>query len=631
MDSDDDIDWPHLRTERTGIVLGTPEGGSRLVGGSGDGDGAPSPVLNRSREKQRSSGAAGSTAPSSPLLVDGPAATLSSPPPVDRDAGVDHSYTEEAWDAVADMHGSSSSSSSISIRSDSSVETSLSSRTLSASSTSTDGEDPDDPVLPSSEQEQVPRQGEALPLESVEQLFAFLLLRGQTTVTQAAYRMMQRFYNGKMASGLGCVRRLARLPSLEAMRTTIAPRIQRAWALPMHEVKLSVVGQSHPLPVGVIFPSDHVRRDFAHRDTLDLFFLAGRRTPDERKWHPEFCDSRMKGNRAEVLRSGAVLQAFVVDGLALRAGDVVDVALSDGVILKQLTVGAGSFAGHEAGVRLDESVHAGDFTFSCSRDGCAVGVLNARHWLPSKHGKTTWHPPGLPVLRVTSLTLVESTLQPLPNTSGEESPPGRSHIGVDGLLTFVLSLGFFMDDFVCRAGRMTSSGGVYMIYLSWMYRHRVSRNAVRPVSLVPADVNSDLVLREIMHDLVEGATVGWVVTDADGRKMRVLADVALFIGDYKQVSKTSHLMGHTANAPCPLCSFTKEQGEGASFAGRENSREVSLVRTTARTMSVVAAARAVIQGENTGAGASGMSDGGAGEMMDEGPVSSDGSDDHLRR
>lgn len=82
--------------------------------------------------------------------------------------------------------------------------------------------------------------------------------------------------------------------------------------------------------------------------------------------------------------------------------------------------------------------------------------------------------------------------------------------------------------------------------------------------------------------------------------MRVFADVALFIGDYKQVSKTTHLMGHRANAPCPLCSFTKPRNESSFYAGKQSSREAALMRTTARTLAVVGAVQDVLNGANDG-------------------------------
>lgn len=69
--------------------------------------------------------------------------------------------------------------------------------------------------------------------------------------------------------------------------------------------------------------------------------------------------------------------------------------------------------------------------------------------------------------------------------------PGRLYRGADGQPSFKLSLALFMDDFVVRAGRSSSAGGVYMLYLSWYFRHRASRYAVRPISLAPPGVDSD--------------------------------------------------------------------------------------------------------------------------------------------
>lgn len=57
--------------------------------------------------------------------------------------------------------------------------------------------------------------------------------------------------------------------------------------------------------------------------------------------------------------------------------------------------------------------------------------------------------------------------------------------------------------------------------------------------------------------------------DSAGRVVRVMADVALYMGDYKQVSKFSHLLGHMADAPCPLCTFMRSRGEGARYTGPE--------------------------------------------------------------
>lgn len=356
-------------------------------------------------------------------------------------------------------------------------------------------------------------------------------------------------------------------------------------------------------------PSDHVKRDFAFRETFDLFFLAGQRTKEERKWHPEFCDSRMQQARHAVLKGGAVLHSFFTGGVHIRSGDVVSLELSDASVVQQVIVGAGAFAGRDAGVHQDEAVHAGDFVIPCSRNGVRVGLLNARHWLPAKHGRMTWHPSELPAIQVTRLLLVSSPSLPPPSPGAScEELQGRMYEGPDGLATFKLGLALFMDDFVARAGRSSSAGGVYMLYLSWSFRHRASRHAVRPISLAPPGVDSDAILRAISDDLVEGATVGWLVEDPDKCTVRVMADVAFYMGDYKQVSKTSHLLGHMADAPCPLCTFMKSGGEGARYTGPETSQSIAHVRTTGRTLTVVAAVKDLLVSEGGMSGAPASSD-----------------------
>lgn len=169
------------------------------------------------------------------------------------------------------------------------------------------------------------------------------------------------------------------------------------------------------MTVHVILPSEHVKRDFAFRETYDLFFLAGARTEEERKWHLEFCDSRMQQASHAVLNNGTVLHEFVVGGVQLRSGDVVSLELGDAAVVHPVIIGAGSFAGREAGVRANEDVHVGDFIIPCSRDSVQVGVLNARHWLPDKHGRVTWHPIGLPTVQVMRIVLELSCPRPPPH------------------------------------------------------------------------------------------------------------------------------------------------------------------------------------------------------------------------
>jgi len=513
-------------------------------------------------------------------------------------------FVHDVADAVAAMAGSSSDSDGSSATGRTTSEASASPPGSPGASSSDSAELLERDAPPSSPQPDLSAVTAARrsPFSKLEHLFSYLLLRGQTTVTEAAYEIVRAFHNGRVGAIAGSTWRSMRLPSTYTVRNKIAPRVRAELGLPVKTIVVQVNAAAEPVAVDVILPSDHVRRDFKWRGTYELFNHAGARSAEERRWHPEFVDSRFCRGRAEVLGAGPELHAFVVDGIPLRRGDVVDVSLADGAVVTSLTVGAGAFAGRGAGVRPDECVHAGDFTFPCSKGGHNVGVLNARHWLPIKHGPISWHVEGKPTLKVNSVALVRSPSRAAEARmlDGGGPLPGMEYIGDDHMPTFVLSLAFFLDDFVCRMGRSASVGGVYMLYLSWLFRHRTSRSAVRPIGLAAPEVDSDLFLEAISDDLVEGATVGWVIQDPDGRQVRVFADVALFIGDYKQVSKTTHLMGHRANAPCPLCSFTKPRNESSFYAGKQSSREAALMRTTARTLAVVGAVQDVLNGANDG-------------------------------
>jgi len=169
----------------------------------------------------------------------------------------------------------------------------------------------------------------------------------------------------------------------------------------------------------------------------------------------------------------------------------------------------------------------------------------------------------------------------------------------DGVAFLVVCLCFFSDDFRARLGKEVSLGGVYMSYLSWLFRHRRSSHSVRTLAATPPDVDSDVVLEAITPDLRAGATDGWLMTGADGTDIRVLADVCFYVGDYLQVAKTSKLMGHGANSPCTMCAYRLSGAPGCRYGLEGASNLAKLVRTTARTRSVckAVAERAATAGE----------------------------------
>lgn len=493
--SDDELEWPHLQPPSVASSLNVEQEGLVHVPGVGDVHGNPVTVGRRIRDSAVAAG-------------DAPGLRAARVAARTQDAG----FALEVQEAFAAMHSSSSSLSSSCSRSSSMPNLLSSSSSSSYRDGPLDGPDVSEAPDPFALQDPVSAHAEPLPFTGVEQLFSFLLLRGQTTVTQAAYRIVQCFFTDQLAAAFGMFKRSMRLPSLEAIRTAIAPRVRRALGLTLRPLLLPADGNDDGVTVGVIYPSDHVKRDFAFRETFDLFFIAGERSEEERKWHPEYCDSRMHSDRQAVLKGGAKLHAYVMDGTQLRAGNLVRVELSEGILLDQVIVGAGEFTGRTAGVQMDEAVHAADFTVPCSRDGVDIGLLNARHWLPGKHGRLTWHPVGHPVVEVMRVALEPAQPQPPPlPVVSDGMHAGRLTDGPDGQPLFKLGLAVFMDDFEVRSGRSSSAGGVYMLYLSRSFRHCPSRHAVRPIALAPPGVNSDDVLRAITDYLVDAATNGWMV------------------------------------------------------------------------------------------------------------------------
>ena len=136
-----------------------------------------------------------------------------------------------------------------------------------------------------------------------------------------------------------------------------------AWALNIRRVQVRSSPATYPVPVDIFSPSDSEKQDFTLRDTFDLFFIAGMRSAEERRWHPECCDSRFCRDRADVLNAGPLVRAFTVDGLRLPNGDVVDISVEGGAAPRRLTIGSGSVAVRAAGMRAEDSVHADDFNF----------------------------------------------------------------------------------------------------------------------------------------------------------------------------------------------------------------------------------------------------------------------------
>lgn len=62
----------------------------------------------------------------------------------------------------------------------------------------------------------------------------------------------------------------------------------------------------------------------------------------------------------------------------------------------------------------------------------------------------------------------------------------------------------------------------------------------------------------ILDDLIEGASKGFDVMDADGVNRKVFLDVVGILGDTPALNASLDVMGHTALACCHLCGFRKQ-------------------------------------------------------------------------
>ena len=172
-----------------------------------------------------------------------------------------------------------------------------------------------------------------------------------------------------------------------------------------------------------------------------------------------------------------------------------------------------------------------------------------------------------------------------PETRGEYAPPygklsdGRNYI----VYRFLL----YSDGFTPYSGRKGSMGGCYILPLGISPESRSRVGAIRRIGLTPPGISTNSVLEWIIPDIVKGTTDGFPVTTADGTEAILFLDCIGFVGDYPAVSEVLDVLGHTANAPCHLCSFTRydKSGRGTSayaYTSRVCSGHPSFIRTRNR-------------------------------------------------
>jgi len=378
-----------------------------------------------------------------------------------------------------------------------------------------------------------------------------------------------------------------------------------------------------------VLPSTHVARDFAFQDTYELFSSLDDRPTTGPRMVDEFVDSPFFLERDEALMGSALLPNFTLLRETYCPGDVVDLQLDDDSVVKELVIGDCRFAPSSAGLGGDGEVHAGDFLATLRRrsglpllsallgaradvnraadaggvevavagSGCRVmpaepqleevGELHVRHWGLRDGPLICWRQRGEPRRVVKRLEICSRAPQ---QHRPRLTRPLRL-LGSDGIPVVHVCICFYSDDFVPRLHRAASLGGVYMSYASWPFASRTSRHAVRTIAVTPPGVDSDEVLRFVKSDLVVGATEGWVVRDPRGNRVRALADISYYVGDYVQEAKSCGLMGHAALTPCTLCTYRATGVSGSSYGKPGSSADVSLMRTTSRSRAVARADR----------------------------------------
>lgn len=112
-----------------------------------------------------------------------------------------------------------------------------------------------------------------------------------------------------------------------------------------------------------------------------------------------------------------------------------------------------------------------------------------------------------------------------------------------------------------------SVGGCYMMPIGFSNERRYSASADSPISLTPAGMYSAEVLDHIVPDIGKGALEGLMSTDPYGLPIRIFLDPIGFMADYPAASSVLDFKYHTADAPCTLCSFTRNKNiVGADYA-----------------------------------------------------------------
>ena len=104
-----------------------------------------------------------------------------------------------------------------------------------------------------------------------------------------------------------------------------------------------------------------------------------------------------------------------------------------------------------------------------------------------------------------------------------------------------------------------SVSGCYFMPLSFWCRTKICPSSARIISLTPPGHSTCEVICIIVDDLIEGIVNGITAINPEGEEVFVFLDLVCLIADYPAVSPVIDTRGHMANAPCTVCTFTRQK------------------------------------------------------------------------
>ena len=159
-------------------------------------------------------------------------------------------------------------------------------------------------------------------------------------------------------------------------------------------------------------------------------------------------------------------------------------------------------------------------------------------------------------------TLIESTDRQPPRKQTNSNIMGKMK---DGSKFYIYRFILYSDDFGPRSTIFPrgSVGGVYLKPVDLPVAMIRSPRSINAVSLAPTGVNSNVVIKQVIDDVLQGSFNGYEFIDADGEVCKVFLHMVGYIGDYPEASNVLDVMKHSARAPCTLCNFRYKKRSSA--------------------------------------------------------------------